>query len=401
MKQILLISTLLTLSILGFAQVKYKAGYFINNEGVKTSCLIKDMDWRNNPTSFTYKLNESSPEQTAAITNVSSFEILQTSKYVRVTTEIDTSSSDLNNLSRIKDPQYKRMQVFLKYLVEGKASLFVYEQENLRKFLYSINGANPIELLYKKYYLTDGDVGINKGYLQQLANDVTCKNNDASQVENMNYINYELVKHFIRYNKCEKTEYVNVGGQRKRDRFNLTARAGTRSQQFSVTNTSTPQESFDFESKMGVRLGLEAEYVLPFKNSKWTFIVEGTYQSYEDEKPYKSTFQNDTARISYKSFEIPLGVRHYFFLTDQSKLFLNLTMSFDVVSKKSFYKPITTLPITINTTPNLSLGAGYNYGNKFSVEFRYGFDRQIFYRQKSVWDGAFGSYALMVGYSIF
>ena len=31
------------------AQISFEQGYFINNEGTKTICSIKNIDWRNNP----------------------------------------------------------------------------------------------------------------------------------------------------------------------------------------------------------------------------------------------------------------------------------------------------------------------------------------------------------------
>ena len=43
------------LSIIGIeskAQVIFEKGYFINREGQKTECFIKNLDWRNNPSSI-------------------------------------------------------------------------------------------------------------------------------------------------------------------------------------------------------------------------------------------------------------------------------------------------------------------------------------------------------------
>ena len=43
-----------------FAQISFEKGYFINNANQKTNCLIKNQDWKDNPTEFEYKLDENS-----------------------------------------------------------------------------------------------------------------------------------------------------------------------------------------------------------------------------------------------------------------------------------------------------------------------------------------------------
>ena len=42
------------------AQITFEKGYFLDNEGNKTICSIKNIDWKNNPTSITYRLHENS-----------------------------------------------------------------------------------------------------------------------------------------------------------------------------------------------------------------------------------------------------------------------------------------------------------------------------------------------------
>ena len=60
MKQQLFILLLTVLAVNSNAQVNFDKGYFIDNNGQKTECLIKNADRGNNPSSFEYKLSESS-----------------------------------------------------------------------------------------------------------------------------------------------------------------------------------------------------------------------------------------------------------------------------------------------------------------------------------------------------
>jgi len=39
-----------------YSQINYEAGYFIDNNGKKTECLIKNVAWKNSPLNFEYKL---------------------------------------------------------------------------------------------------------------------------------------------------------------------------------------------------------------------------------------------------------------------------------------------------------------------------------------------------------
>ena len=43
MKQLFISLILTIISLQAFAQIKYESGYFINNEGIRTDCLIKNI----------------------------------------------------------------------------------------------------------------------------------------------------------------------------------------------------------------------------------------------------------------------------------------------------------------------------------------------------------------------
>ena len=48
-KQILLLLTTI-LSLNSYSQINFDKGYFINDSNQKVDCLIKNIDWKNNPT---------------------------------------------------------------------------------------------------------------------------------------------------------------------------------------------------------------------------------------------------------------------------------------------------------------------------------------------------------------
>ncbi|MEO7210187.1 MAG: hypothetical protein ABIY35_04510, partial [Chitinophagaceae bacterium] len=125
MKKNILFVILLIMSASGFSQISFEPGFIINNNGDKVDCLIKNLEWKNNPNEFTYKLSETSEELTGNIQNVKAF-FTGNAKYVLFNTDIDRSSDVLSEGTTDKEPQYKNETFFLKVLVEGKASLYVY-----------------------------------------------------------------------------------------------------------------------------------------------------------------------------------------------------------------------------------------------------------------------------------
>jgi len=85
MKSFLLVCAILFLSISCYSQIIFEKGYFIDNAGQKTECLIKNMDWRSNPTAFDYKLSESDKSKTETIASVKEFGIYTVARYKRYT----------------------------------------------------------------------------------------------------------------------------------------------------------------------------------------------------------------------------------------------------------------------------------------------------------------------------
>ena len=83
MKKIALL--FLFLGIKTLAQTHYAKGYFINESNEKFDCLIKNIDWKDNPTSFKYKLNSSSESQKKSIKIVKEFGIYNHVKFLKAT----------------------------------------------------------------------------------------------------------------------------------------------------------------------------------------------------------------------------------------------------------------------------------------------------------------------------
>src|SRR5690606_2527230 len=133
-------------------------------------------------------------------------------------------------------------------------------------------------------------------------------------------------------------ESISFEDKEKRDLFNLTLRPGLNSSSLSIKNNAVSNRSFDFDNEIGFIFGAEVEFILPFNNNKWALIIEPTYrQGYKSEKSISSDVSGGilVAKVDYKSFEIPVGFRHYFYLNDDSKIFANISGIFDIENGSS------------------------------------------------------------------
>ena len=89
LKKQFLLFLIITLHFSGYSQISFVKGYFIKNSGEKIECFIKNIDWKDNPTQFNYKLSKDDDQKEATIEAVKEFGIYDIVKYQRYTVDID------------------------------------------------------------------------------------------------------------------------------------------------------------------------------------------------------------------------------------------------------------------------------------------------------------------------
>jgi hypothetical protein len=375
MKSKFLFLPLALLAFTCFAQNNFEPGYYIGNNNQRVECLIKNLQWSNSPKEFDFKLNEKNATQTATIDSVKEFGITGSSKYMRFDTRIDRSSMDMDKLSKTRNPSWSEERLFLKVLVEGKATLYYYSENLFVRFFYKVGDSTLKQLIFKEYFAGNNQIASNPEFRQQLWMEVRCGDAGISQVENIRYSKNDLTRYFQKYNSCMggKTEQVNK--RSFTDQFNLRITPGITSTSISVRDIVTPERSTDFGNKTGLRIGMEAEYILPFMKNKWGLIAEPSYMYFKA----NGTNQLGNATIDYQSLETPLGVRHYFYLKDDLNIFLdaflviNTGITFD---SQILFDYQYAAPVIIKTKGSVALGAGMGY-KRLSAEIRYIPEREI------------------------
>ena len=186
-----------------------------------------------------------------------------------------------------------------------------------------------------------------------------------------------MEKVFLQYNNCNNPDYQPVIATKRKGKFNVSVRPRLT---ISDAETEKPSPVFEtkFESKNDFGIGVELEYVLPFNKNKWSIILEPTYRTYRSEV-YKSWAslpdQIYVSTIEYQSLQFPIGLRHYFFINQKSKIFINgvvvIDAAMDAKIEQKGFEGYVYNTYEIKTKPNIAFGAGYNFNNKFGAEVRY------------------------------
>lgn len=334
-----------------FAQIRFESGYFIEKSGEKINCLIRDVDWKNNPREFTYKLTEEGERLKKKVDEVMTF-CIETEekkvKYISTEVNIDRSSDIGSKLSSSRLPVWEKEQLFLKVLIEGEANLYYYEDKNLRRFFFNTSKNDSIQqLVYKRYRPEVTVAKSNNTFRQQLKSFVFCNTINQTKLEKLLYKKSNLVTYFKDYNEgCTQSDFESYFDKNSREKvlkLSLKVIGILNNAQFQITNSpSFDKPSLDFQRKTTVGGGLELEVFLPFNRNKWRLIAGSNLQYYNGSNEYELEFPTRIvvreASVEYSSIDILVGLRHYFYLNDKLKVFINGGYAYDVVAFDSYSK---------------------------------------------------------------
>jgi hypothetical protein len=394
MRKISIPFILMLFTINVYAQIHFEKGYIIFKEGEKNECLIKNVDWKNNPSKIEYKLKENDEVKVATVKNILEFGVYGFSKYISRNVAIDRSSENLNKLSDKRVPQFSQEHLFLKTLIEAEASLYMYEDGELRRYFYSTPNNDIEQLVFKRYKVRGNKIGFNNQFRQQLLTELKCSKITTQMVERLNYKKKDLINVFNLYNNCHGKHFVNYEEKAKRKVFNVSIRPGFLNAKLSA-NSIQRSRNIDFDSELGFRIGAELGFILPYNKNKWEIVVEPTFRKFKTQK----TIPSHTVTASFNSIELPIGLRHYVFINSENKVFLNAGIVLDFgQNAKIEYSNGTDLEI--NQSSNTSFGIGFRHKDTYSLELRYQVKKGLL-NEYVFWGSDYKSISLILGYTIF
>lgn len=377
-KSIIIISLLFFLGHPLFSQIKFQSGYIITNSGERIDCLIKNLDWKNNPTSFKYRLAGNKDILTGSLKQFRVFSITSESKYVRKTVMVDLSKTVDTNLERNKEPVFEERTIFLKVLLEGQASLYKYESGSEVRYFYESMNKPITQLIYTKYLNTNNDIKVNAAYKFQLWENLRCGDLSLNKIQNIGYKKDELVNYLKEYNNCLGVD-VNDLEESKRKGANVKVNivVGMRGSNLKIQSASPFLNNLEINNGKGYSIALVPEVFLPFNKNKWS-IYSGVLARFLSGS---NVFRAQSITFKYNTIEILAGLRHYFYLNDDSQLFINpiYTFGFNMNAIINFENQA---DLKFLTNQNLGIGVGYAF-KRYSAEVRYEDCRNIYFSSNS------------------
>lgn len=187
--------------------------------------------------------------------------------------------------------------------------------------------------------------------------------------ERLNYNRKDLVRVFTVYNGDSQKKTIK---KTNRKYFGLSAKM---SYQISTIAAQRAEEVFTFDNLSAISLGCELEYFLPINKNKWSVILSPSYYSYQASTAVK---YNQQASLDYNTLDLPIGIRHSFYINNDSRLFISAAYEFSYCfnSYMQYGRDIT---LNLSAPPSILLNIGYNR-KRLRAEINYGFNRNLMYK---------------------
>jgi len=397
MKNIILIFACLAFSI-GNAQINFEKGYVIISNEVSKDVLIQNHYNIDRNGIIEYRPTEDIGIIKATVNEILEFGIGDDIKYVSRNVKIEVPGTGNRKVESAKDPILVNKRVFLKVLLEGDTSLYEYTPGGQTRYYYSTPDNEEIQpLIYRKYSNKNNKILENNKFKKQLFDDLNCSNITSVKLRKTNYSGNKLIRYFEDYNKCVNSNSTRYFEKDSKVKLNLNIKPGINYSTFQLTFGSVSGNSREFSEKssIGFRPAVEAEVVLPFFKNKFAVFAEVAHLNFD----YTENRYDQEVTVSFSSLEIPLGLRYYMFLSNNSKLFVDAA----IVPVTNFNSEVNlqNYEIKLTNKPYIQSGIGAKFLDKYSAEIRYSWSRDIIESKNGMWFSEFSSIGVILGYTLF
>jgi hypothetical protein len=347
----------LTFSQSVIAQTDFKSGYFINNDGEKVSCLILEEKWKNNPTTFFYKLDKSGDIQTGNLKDIKAFGVDSLFKFVRKDKFLPRETLD--------------QPVFLNVLLEGKVSVYHYRSKSANVFFYKKDGEKTIyELQYRYSARRVGDAVTQNKFRGQLYEAFGSNKLDLEKIKNVKYNRNDILNIVSEYNTDTNVIYSKFYKASK-EKVNMYFKVGAGSTPIVIDNTSIG-EFPSFGNDTGLRIGFEMEYFIPNTSEKWAVTASPMVKFISAEREnISSEGEEFTDTFDYAAIEMQFGGRYYFNSAEsKTRLYANAGFFVEIPVNSTMNFLGKDSDVGIGSILNAYVGVGFQY-QRFGIEFSY------------------------------
>ncbi|KXX70692.1 hypothetical protein [Flammeovirga sp. SJP92] len=386
-----------------FAQIEFESGYYITNINDTVRCQIKNKDWINTPQKITVlKGNEE-----AVIDDCIEFSVAgRFFKKYKVSLAINAGSRP--KVSDSREPDFVEKDLFLEKLYNGEISLLKYRNGTSNLFFIKHSNSDTLEqLIYKKYRSGPERIIENKLYQEQLKSIIPTAN--IYDIINLEYSESDIISVLVKYFGKNKLKPEADTSKNNNGNLHLSIKIGLNIRSASIVNRGLFLDK-KYETTNTILVGVELEWTMNFNKGKFRLFLDPYYSYYDANhtdnyylNKYFPSINNRESIIKYHSIDIPIGVRYYSFMKKDKaqQIFFALGvvptvtiegyMQLDKNDEKTKYE--------LSPLFNYMIGVGYVY-NKFSFEFRYNTDRNLFTTNED-FVSEFNGVSFNLGYKLF
>ena len=388
MRKLSLLFFLLFASLL-YAQ-DFLNGYYITNNGQRVEGKFLETNFLD-ASDIKFKGSSDNDYKTLDTENITEFGIEDKYKSVKHTVQIDISDASQGQVSANKDATWQKQTLFLNVILEGDATFYSYTTSKNTKYFYKVKDRKmePEQLLYRKYTSGSNSTSENNKYRQQLYNEMNCNDANTESFLNLKYNRGDLLNYFKEYNACKKSEikiYRNKTDNYKWGYYSVFA--GFYHSTFNLSGINPAQDNVN-----DITFSAGAELLIFMKSEKLGLFLRTEYEKIDSEistyrqSPYSGVITENIYEINGTLINFYIGPRYYFELNHNNKLLIDGSAVFTVSSGDLTILPVAQAsgefiegnPINISLTSAVSgnFGIGYTYKNKYSIEARYTFNRNL------------------------
>lgn len=313
---------------------RFQEGYYIDREGNRQEIQIINKKWSTwNNENLTVLQN--GQKKRIPMDQIREFGIDDELKFIRTSIRIDRSPNRPKDLDFHPEPNLVEEKVLLKVIVEGDLSLYLFLENNVKKFFIGTKGKEPEQLILKRYMEEVENklvIKENVAFRKQLERLSTCGST------NFNKINYELgplKKFVVNENACRSPGEEYFSSVEVKPRFSMNVRAGAF---YSIAHVERAFNDFAVNA-VSPTAAVELEYIIPAIRHEVGIKMNAMYHAFEVYDEIIFPYSSDPREISLSHAEIFFGpsVEYRYFLNNTSALSGGIGYYFPLLLEDSHY----------------------------------------------------------------
>lgn len=351
------------------AQKKILKGYIIDSYGIKKMVEIEDQEWIRTPKKFSIRFENSDSTFKVYPEDLQEINIENSIKYISRKIWYPQKESDLNSIYGGNRIPFVSNQIFLKVLIEGKYNLYEYNKDH--NLLFFANRQNDTITCLNKYKYIDHKTNNIREYNQYIGQLLEIFKNENPDFQDFNLIKYDLrdlSSLFKKFNKSylDSTKIYETHRSKINTMFKFQAGLGVG--RIGIEDKVYNFFNFPKETKVTFLPGFEIEIQIINKYSHYAFFLQPIYRGFKSEVLINNQYPH---KFTYKVIELPIGIKRYIKLRNDSKFYFSLAYNLNLNLKTNLTDGDNRKVTGFYNSSNSIIGAGIATSKNITFQINY------------------------------